>query len=808
MNRIYLAAIRDLWFYKSRSAVILLAMILVIAFPIAFLNLPYNLANVIDSEEEEYQLAHINLFFDDFLQSEDLETVERMITSNFDLESSDMIIESRMHISSKIQSSGQGEIAENTWIPVDVISINDTQLPQINEIKLMEGNLPKTADECVILKSQAVADGNEVGENITIYSYVGSYNFTIVGLVESIEYSSFQLAQAGLVLINLEGATRLLGTDEATSIQIYFTFAIDIDLQVEIAEFLEDELNRDSTTPNAILIWHVREVSFRAGLQDALDLTSRYMYAASIFIFLVAAVIIYIVMNRYLNEQKTTLGAIYSYGFQRRRIIYSYFLRVTILYTLASGIGLAIARLLLTYLVQDMVDSWGLISTQAAFSPFSVIFTLISSYLFILLATLVAVGNLLRLSPYEAMRGKSSELKSTGPIFMLVPYIPIKIIRNGIKNLTRNRTRTLLTFVAFALALSFAWSLNYTNASIGYTIEQHYGSEVFFDVEIDIGFEDMYNFQLLEPIYDHPDLDEIEPHLYHLVKPLDFPERLIFLMSSYRNTSMFNFDDNTILEGRWFKANSSELVISRYVAGAYGYEVGSKIQIEMLNTVINSTVVGIANELISSSSVLIDLQYISYILNPLPDYHPLYGAPFYNRILATVKDGVNPETIQNEFNVNYPEVTIASTREYYERRFSSLSHSQSTIIITMATLGLIVGAVAIFTTLLISVVERERELALLQIFGYSRFALLLQVMVEGIFIGLGSIIPAYFLAQLLTKFLWVKIVSDSLFELFPYFDPSIDAFMYLFALLAVIGAVFPSFRTATQRELVEIIREE
>ncbi len=806
MRKIYKAAIRDLWFHKSRSFVIVLALVLVTAFPIAFLDLPYNLENIIVEEETEYGLAYLNVFYKDTIPANITNNIENIITDNSEFDKGQFIVESRMQFSSKMQAKGAGELPVDTWINVDVISIDKNNLARINQVVLEKGNYPDTTEEAVMLESQAIADGIVIGDKVIIYSFNGPYTVTISGFVKSIEYSSYQISQFGLLMLNPDGITQMLGIDgdmPITSTPIYFD-KIDKDQLIILADKLEEELNKIT---EVALIWFVREASFREGLQDALKLTSEYMFAASIFIFLVAGVIIFVVMNRYVNEQKTTLGAIFSYGVKRRSIILSYVLKVAILSLFGIFFGLILAREMIKYLVNDMAEAWGLISTKHDFSVISISFTLVSSAVVTYTFTILAVANLLKMTPYEAMRGKTNELKNRGLIFMIGSVIPIKIVRNAVKNLTRNLTRSILTIIAFTLALSFAWSLAYTYVSIDYTVNNYYTNNVNFDMEINIGFQNAANTVLIDNITSTTGIDNVEPYVNQLVQLTDIPEKLTFLMGYYRNTSMFEID-NILSEGEWFDTNSSEIVLSRYVAGSFGFEIGDILRFNLLDTQFNMTVVGIANELISSSSIIVDIEYLNNYINPYPEGHPLRPTVFNNMLLVTIKDGYDINEIQDHLNKDFPEIIGAFTSDFYHQRFSSLANSQSAIILMMTTISLIVGAVSIFTTLLIAIVERERELALLQVFGYTRINLSIQILFEGIVVGLASVIPAFFLAKYITVNLWVAIVNKTLFELTPNFSQTVNEQMIFFVMISVVLAIIPSFRAATKRKIVEVLREE
>jgi putative ABC transport system permease protein len=209
---------------------------------------------------------------------------------------------------------------------------------------------------------------------------------------------------------------------------------------------------------------------------------------------------------------------------------------------------------------------------------------------------------------------------------------------------------------------------------------------------------------------------------------------------------------------------------------------------------------------------MMDLTYISSYLDDFyeipPELQFLDSVPISNQVVIRLKSGEDPLKIQEMINKEYPSVRVAFTKDYYEQRILFISSSQSMIIRIMVVLAFIIGIVSTFTTFLIAIIERERELALLRVFGYSKYKLFIQILFEAMVIGALALIPTFFMSRIIAVNIWMAIVNESLFEMTPNYDPQLFNLMIIFTLLALLMSVFPSFIAATKRKMVDIIHEE
>jgi putative ABC transport system permease protein len=684
--------------------------------------------------------------------------------------------------------------------------------PYVSSLELIAGRYPQTPTEIVVLDTLAYAEGVGLNDVLTLFHRAGNVDYQIVGLIKSIEYSAFELSQSGVAFLTFEGMERLnnrAGLEGlANEIAVYFEYDISQDDLIDLSDHIKEKLQEDEI--NVVLFWFVRETSFRKALLDALNLTSQYMAAASIFIFLVAGVVIFVVTNRYITEQKTRIGAMYSFGVRRRQIMYSFFVRMFILGIIAIAIGLAVSKVLIGLIIQTLVEQWGLIGYADDISQTSIIFTLTSAALVSYFFTFLGVANLIKLTPYEAMRGKTTELKNRGLLFKFSGVLPTRTLRGAAKNLTRNRTRTALTIVAFLIAMTFSGSLLYTNDSIGQTITDFYDDRVDYDIEVDIGYDLLGTPSngIATDIMDRPEVRRGEYFANSLVQLGGQPDTLTYMLGFYRNTTMYDFGQDNLLEGRWHEFNSSDIVISRYLQGSEGINMGDDFSFDFFGVRFNGTVVGITNDIQWSTAFFVDFDYINHLVNTRYFSFLPQDLIIADKLLLQLQDDVDVQEFQDDLNTNNRDVRLAQTLDSYVRRSVALSESQTAVIFLMVALGLVVGVVSVFTTLLIAVVERERELALLGVFGYKRSELRFQLLLEGWIIGLIAIIPTFFTSRIVAEQLWVPIISDNIYQIFPVYPTAVTLFLTAFAFGAITLSIIPAFRSAVSTKLSEAIREE
>ncbi len=803
MKKVYLSALRDIRFHKSRSVIIILAVVLVTAFPLALNNVTPNLTHSINSEADQYHLAHFNFIFSDFIPSNFSNTIQSWIYDAIHLNASGST--ARVFLASKyLRNNGN-------WISSTITSV-ENPIPKVNDLVLTEGQYPKQNNEVVLLDSFAKAENYTLGDSIKLYPRGIATEYKIVGLGRTIEFSSFNLVQSAVVFMNPQTALNYLFVPRPSDYRnsfVYYYGNLSLDQEKLVVKTVENKVRDLSKSgfPPIAFSWLTREVSFRKSLSDALTVTGQYMQISTLFIYLIAGIVIFVVMNRYINDQKVIIGASHAFGVTKRELIQSFLLRLTILFVIGWVLGYFFGILLLRSIVDSLGSSWGLFSVSAVYTRFSIISVLLLGVIFIYGFSMLALQIILRLTPYEAMRGKSSELKSKGFLLKLSRRIPYRPLRFGFRNLTRNRTRTVLTVVSFIWALVFATSILYTNSSLDYTVNTYFDNHIKFDTLVDIGFSNSLNQSFLLNLGKSLPIQRAEPIYEGLNVIKDRPNIVAYLHGILYNTTLYT---SNLISGRDISQNSSDIVISSYLSIVGGYKLGDTLSLRFFGSVLNFTVVGIENDVFRTSTMRVSIEYLSYFVK-LPTSTTSYGMnnlPFYNKFLVKFNSGSDVSKQVDNLNSNFPLVTIAISTKTFRVQQVNLLNNQAQVILILVILSLLIGFLSVFTTQYISLIERDKEIALMRVFGFFKSEILFQTSLEFLIIAVSSLIVTYIISPYVTIFLWLKLISQTLIYLEPVFPDYINIFIFFFTFGSIFVSLLFSFNRATQIPTSEAVRED
>ena len=180
-----------------------------------------------------------------------------------------------------------------------------------------------------------------------------------------------------------------------------------------------------------------------------------------------------------------------------------------------------------------------------------------------------------------------------------------------------------------------------------------------------------------------------------------------------------------------------------------------------------------------------------------------FDDPEYAEALVQVdpRDGSLDETttaIESEFNVRGDRRVFVSQVRQQREQFENFFDQINQFLIGIGAVSLLVGAVTVTNTILMSVAEREGELGVLRAVGYPKLAVVRLIIAEaailgviGILIGIpltlgiGAVINLYLLSNpfaFTTTGLWYIVIGAG-----------------LGVLVAIIGGIYPAWQAANKR---------
>jgi putative ABC transport system permease protein len=781
MEKIFKAALRDIYFNKARSAITFLALFVTISFPLAMFSVAPSLSHSLESNSDEYKLAHLDVRLRSglpIIESIVNQTIKGQIGVYPEEIRSRLVLEEKTFIN-------------NEWHQITTVGVNMFQPQTVNQVKLVKGKLVSNSNEIMLLDSYAHYIGHSIGDNYSIYGQTGIYNLTIVGLVKSIEFLSYDLSQVGTVFIT-EDLLRQISNIPApftTSVIIYIYEGITSEELKKITPTLRIILIENGFPP--ILLWQVREVSIRGSLLDSIDLTAQYLNAAAIIIMIITGIVIYVITNRYAIEQRKQTGVFYSFGFKPRTIMMAFLLRTFVIDIFAMIFGVISGWYLLKYLTGTLADKWGILTLYVSFSNIIIVEILSLILFFSLTFTYLAAKTNVSMSPYEALRGKVKDATPMNLLIKIARIFPLSI-SYALRNIFRNRLRTTLTIIAFFGAISLSFSLLAAQSGVDETIASYYKTQVKWESK---GYfvhsnQTLSTYQNLSQIYS---IEYSEPYSETITQPLSNDQVVVYMRGLVSDSKLLLID---IIEGMGLNDQlTNECVISRYAAEKLDLKIGDPISMWKETTIVNFTITGICREMELISSVFVQIGDLETQLG----YYPV------NVILAKAKAGELSNLFET-LNSNSA-IQLAITKQSFEERLSSLIQSQTLIVNIMTILGFTVSTITLFSTTLITVVERKREIALFRVFGFSKRQIISQMLIEVSIISFISIVIGFVGGYFLNKF-WLSIISEIFFKIDSYILIKDVITVTIIIILSSIVSVFPGYQLTNRLSLATAIQDE
>ncbi len=174
-------------------------------------------------------------------------------------------------------------------------------------------------------------------------------------------------------------------------------------------------------------------------------------------------------------------------------------------------------------------------------------------------------------------------------------------------------------------------------------------------------------------------------------------------------------------------------------------------------------------------------------------------------MFVKVKPGANIDALRAQIEKDSPELaTVRSVSEFgrIDRNLSLISAANAAITI----IALVIGAIGVMNTTMMSVFERTREFGVLRAVGWTRVRVLALVLGEAFLIALASAAVGVAMGYVSIRLI------ERLPEVVGFFQPDYTASVFGRALgiavgMAVIGAIYPAVRAALLEPL-EALRHE
>jgi putative ABC transport system permease protein len=253
-----------------------------------------------------------------------------------------------------------------------------------------------------------------------------------------------------------------------------------------------------------------------------------------------------------------------------------------------------------------------------------------------------------------------------------------------------------------------------------------------------------------------------------------------------------------IESGRFFKEGSTDCVLGSSVASNLKLDVGSKIEIEDTRL----RVVGILKE----RGMAVDINTDSGVFVSHEMYSKLYpdAEEDYRQVIVVVEDIALVDTVKTELEdtLNKREKKIEifaanSINEQIESAFQSISM----FLMGIGSISLLVAGVSILNVMLMSTMERTREIGIMKAVGASRSDVLRMFLLEALILGIIASLLGGFVTVAGSFTLIYFIMEDVTY----FFDTT--TFLYIIAgiffgiITSLIGGLYPAWKASMMNPL-------
>ncbi len=483
-------------------------------------------------------------------------------------------------------------------------------------------------------------------------------------------------------------------------------------------------------------------------------------------------------------ERTREIGVLRAVGWQRRRVL-GLILGESLLLALAGGALGTLIGVALVYSIRN-IPIYGF--TRGQFSSGLFLQAFLVAITLGLIGGLYPAWRASKLQPLEAMRydgGGHSRAASR---------LKLNIGGMTFKSVFRRKTRTFLTLVAIGIGVGAIVGLGSLIDSVVKQLDTIFAGSNAHIMALEADVSDMGYSAIPESvgarIAAHPEVAQVSGVVIGFA--MEFEESPIFIIWGYHPQEKA-IGRYHIIDGEPLRTNR-QVVLGKPMAEALGKKVGDTLRVgESAFRVVGIYESGTGYEEAGGLFTRRDTQALA-------------GKPSQvNWYAIELKDPQKIDDMMAYFDRTFPEIDVTVTSEFAE----NLPDMESARVMLSA-IGLLmalVGAFGMTNTILMSVLERTRELGVLRAVGWSRPRVLAMILKEslllGILGGLTGIIVGYLIARGITA---IPGVGGMLGTAVLPPDVILQA-MAIAIVLGAIGGLYPAWR-ATKMQPIEALRYE
>lgn len=361
-------------------------------------------------------------------------------------------------------------------------------------------------------------------------------------------------------------------------------------------------------------------------------------------------------------------------------------------------------------------------------------------------------------------------------------------------NVARQPRRTAATAAALMIGLTLVTLLSTLGSSASASVRKTINELLPADYQVSTINNSPIAKEVLPKIEEVEGVGGVHPVYGTVVKLADGKTERI---AGYSDAAFGKTFALTIVDGRLYQAKGEAVVLEK-TAKQRGWQVGDAIKVAAASGVTELRITGIASLPKGSTNgppVNVDIETVQELKS---GDDPL-------RISVMAKADADKQAVKQalaDATQDMPLITVADSDEYADAQAASID-SLLNVIYALLGLAIVIAILGIVNTLLLSIIERTREIGLLRAVGLQRRQLRVMISLESIAMALLGAVLGMALGLLFGVLLRAQMADDGLNVLsIPW--PELLIFLAGSIVVGVLAAVGPGRRAAKMDILAAI----
>ncbi|HLD03285.1 MAG TPA: ABC transporter permease [Candidatus Dojkabacteria bacterium] len=306
-----------------------------------------------------------------------------------------------------------------------------------------------------------------------------------------------------------------------------------------------------------------------------------------------------------------------------------------------------------------------------------------------------------------------------------------------VKNLWRHRIRTILTVLGISISISMVVAFGFINEGINNIFGDFISNKGKTDFSVlKAGAADLILSYLSEEQVDQirqtEGVEQAVPYIMAFTKQGDNP----FFIVGGLEAETISLAGYTIIEGRIF-FDKNEVLVGKVAAVKDEVKVGGEFELNgelyKVSGIYESGISFQDSGAIASLELAQEIQGITGQVN---------------MVYVKVAEGYDIKEVARKVDDDVAGVVSVFDIQEYEG-FSEQAEIGNAIFVVFSFLIILIGAVGVMNTIIMSVFERTKEIGVLRALGWTRLRIVLMIMGESVILGLLSAATGIFLGVLM-----------------------------------------------------------